>query len=106
MKAADSFFQSEDIGDVREEIQAKSHAHPETLFQLYLSAFSLRPNPHGTRPHQGSGHSPDKIKRILRLTSSSYAYSGHRDRLFRSIVITDSGDRDHSSERSDGVVLF
>ena len=33
------------------------------------------------------------------------AYSGHRDRSFRSIVISDFGDHDHSSERSDGVGL-
>ncbi len=42
----------------------------------------------------------------VQALGSLLAYSGHRDRLFRSIVITDSGDRDHSSERSDGVVLF
>lgn len=28
-------------------------------------------------------------------------YSGHHDHLFRRIMISDSGDRDHSSERSD-----
>jgi len=30
-------------------------------------------------------------------------YSGHSDRLFRLIPITDSGHSDHSSERSDGL---
>src|SRR3990170_921222 len=38
---------------------------------------------------------------ILRPPVVIRADSGHRDQPFRSIVITDSGDADHSSERSD-----
>jgi hypothetical protein len=47
----------------------------------------------------------DMWKPYLKVIAKN-AYSGHRDRSFRSIVITDSGNRDHSSKRSDGVGLF